>query len=146
MPSTFTSNGNSLNGAGGITLGIRLPLVTRMLAPTIPVKATRWIIKGVTKDYLGVPLPACTVDCYLSLFSPPVIGSSNPARVPVVQDGMLIPGRYVNSTTSDASGSYRVEVNSLQQNLYGLDASLVGSPTRMGTTINTLQCNLETDK
>jgi hypothetical protein len=54
-------------------------------------------------------------------------------------------GRLVNMTTSNATtGEYVVEVHSVPEVNFQIDAYLTGAPDRAGTTVNTLLANLDT--
>lgn len=146
MPSNFPSNGSGLNPLRSSTFGAVIPLTVVAVRETVQRKPIRWIIKGVTKDYLGAVLGGVTLECYLSIRSPIVqpqqrgVGGSS-----ILNDGFPT-GRMVNMTVSNATtGAYRMEVNTAPGNLYQIDAYLNGSPDRAGTTVNTLQPNLETD-
>lgn len=144
MPSGFGLRGGLGRVSGGFTIGPAVGLMGNQANEKR--KPIRWIIKGITKDYLGVALPSCVVDAYLSKKTSIVQGQSrggNPSSFP---DGFPT-GRYVNGTTSDdTTGAYRIEVPSVPGDLFQLQAYKTGSPDRAGITVNTLAANLETDQ
>ena len=139
MPSNFGQGNFGRGGVAGLGVG-RAPVNTITVVRRKPI---RWILSGITKDYLGVALGGCTLECFLSV---PTGRATllNPTNV--VQDGEP-KGRFVNSTISNSvTGAYRLEVNANPKNQYNIDAYLIGSPDRAGTTVNTLVGNLETDQ
>jgi hypothetical protein len=138
MPSSFGGLGGQVAGVGSIS-GLGIGKAPSSLTARVNVKPQRWILYGVTKDYLGVALGGVTVEAIEA-----VNGIPNPA---FARTGGVEPkGRLVNMSVSNTTtGAYKVDVNSRPGTLYQVDAYLTGSPDRAGTTVNTLQANLDTD-
>jgi len=135
MPSNF---GQSRGQVIGLGIGSRYPINTKTV---VRVKPQRWIISGVTKDYLGVALGSCVLECHISTQT----DATRILQTAAIQDGEPR-GRLVNGVTSHpTTGAYKMEVNSVENNRYNIDAYLTGSPDRAGTTVNTLTKNLDTD-
>ena len=119
MPSSF-----SLATGGGPTLRVGV-LATKTV---VKIVAAKWIINGITKDYLGNALGACRLECSETV---PGIAGTEPK------------GRLVTMTVSSSAGVYELEVHSKPGQTYQVDAYLPGAPDRAGTTVNTLQGNLK---
>ena len=136
MPSSFGGLGGQVFGRGGIGgLGVgRAPV---SLKTVVPAKPQRWILYGVTKDYLGATLGGCTLEAIESANGVPITAYRTNGSEPK--------GRLVNMTVSNSVGAYKLDVHSVPGVLFQVDAYLSGSPDRAGTTVNTLAANLDTD-
>jgi hypothetical protein len=137
MPSSFGGLGGQIAGRGSVG-GLGIGKAPSSLTARVNVKPQRWILYGVTKDYLGVALAGVTVEAIEAVNGVVNLASGSTG-------GVEQKGRLVGISVSSATGAYKVDVHSKPGVQFQIDAYLTGSPDRAGTTVNTLQANLDTD-